>query len=362
VRENQFYALISSPYVLTSLPGVNWRGKRMEYVNLGRSRLKVSRLCLGCMSYGVPSGAPHPWTLREEDSRPFLARVLELDITFFDTSNSYSDGTSDEISAGPLEPPRPLAACPAVGGGGRVRSGPPRTSPVRGSTRGRRRPTERSWTTSLRSRPRGVPRAQVALAWLLGRPGVTAPVVGATRAEHLEDAEMRSRLPVARTLATAHQKPRDRAVKAAISFLVEEYDPEARANAVMKCVVRNDSLFPVHVPVGFDALYVQVESGKLTLFPAKRTWDDVRLAWVEPGHEEVVFELPLDEVLSGKYGNDASYRWNWQRQPEPPLSPIHQYRKPGYVESADFVVSIDLGNSSIASPPATLKVKMGERR
>jgi hypothetical protein len=61
----------------------------------------------------------------------------------------------------------------------------------------------------------------------------------------------------------------------------------------MKCVVRNDSPFPVHVPVGFDAVYVQVESGQLTLFPAKRTRDDVRLAWVEPDHEEVVFELLL---------------------------------------------------------------------
>jgi aryl-alcohol dehydrogenase-like predicted oxidoreductase len=69
----------------------------MEYVNLGKSGLKVSRLCLGCMSYGAPERGAHPWTLGEDASRPFLARALELGINFFDTSNSYSDGTSEEI-------------------------------------------------------------------------------------------------------------------------------------------------------------------------------------------------------------------------------------------------------------------------
>ena len=69
----------------------------MEYVPLGKSGLKVSRLCLGCMSYGVPQRGSHPWTLDEERSRPFIARALELGINFFDTSNSYSDGTSEEI-------------------------------------------------------------------------------------------------------------------------------------------------------------------------------------------------------------------------------------------------------------------------
>ena len=69
----------------------------MDYVKLGKTGLKVSRLCLGCMSYGIPERGAHPWTLGEEESRPFLARALELGINFFDTSNSYSDGTSEEI-------------------------------------------------------------------------------------------------------------------------------------------------------------------------------------------------------------------------------------------------------------------------
>jgi 1-deoxyxylulose-5-phosphate synthase len=69
----------------------------MEYRNLGRTGLKVSRLCLGCMSYGVPERGQHAWTIDEEHSRPFIARALELGINFFDTANSYSDGTSEEI-------------------------------------------------------------------------------------------------------------------------------------------------------------------------------------------------------------------------------------------------------------------------
>ena len=69
----------------------------MEYIKLGKSGLKVSRVCLGCMTYGVPERGAHPWSLDEEKSRPFFKRALELGINFFDTANTYSDGTSEEI-------------------------------------------------------------------------------------------------------------------------------------------------------------------------------------------------------------------------------------------------------------------------
>jgi aryl-alcohol dehydrogenase-like predicted oxidoreductase len=69
----------------------------MEYVNFGRTGLKVSRLTLGCMTYGEPDRGPHPWTLTEEASRPLIRRALELGINFLDTANYYSDGTSEEI-------------------------------------------------------------------------------------------------------------------------------------------------------------------------------------------------------------------------------------------------------------------------
>src|SRR6185295_9378508 len=69
----------------------------MEYTNLGKTGLKVSRICLSCMTYGVPDRGAHEWTLDEEKSRPLLRQALELGINFFDTANSYSDGTSEEI-------------------------------------------------------------------------------------------------------------------------------------------------------------------------------------------------------------------------------------------------------------------------
>ena len=69
----------------------------MQYTKLGRTGLEVSRLCLGCMSYGSADRGQHAWTLDEESSRPFIERALEAGINFFDTANAYSAGTSEEI-------------------------------------------------------------------------------------------------------------------------------------------------------------------------------------------------------------------------------------------------------------------------
>ncbi|MCK4975377.1 MAG: aldo/keto reductase [Anaerolineales bacterium] len=68
----------------------------MEYVNLGRTGLKVSRICLGTMTYGTPNW--RPWVLDEEESRPFFRRALELGVNFFDTADMYSLGVSEEVT------------------------------------------------------------------------------------------------------------------------------------------------------------------------------------------------------------------------------------------------------------------------
>ena len=299
----------------------------MDYSNLGKTGLKVSRVCLGCMSYGVPERGSHPWSLGEDQSRPFIQRALELGINFFDTANVYSDGTSEEIVGRALRDFAPREEVviatkvhgrmrPGPNGGGLsrkaifaeidaslqrlgtdyvdlyqthrwdhdtpiaetlealndvVRAGKARyigassmyawqfgqalalserhgwarfvsmqnhynllyreeeremmglcaaedigVIPWSPLARGRltrpwedRAGTERAGTDEfgktlyLRTEDadrevvarvgevaaaRGVPMAQVALAWLLGRPGVTAPIVGATKPHHLEDA------------------------------------------------------------------------------------------------------------------------------------------------------------------------------
>jgi len=67
----------------------------MEYVNLGSTGLQVSRICMGCMTYG--SKRWREWVLEEEEGRPFLRRALELGINFFDTADMYSVGVSEEI-------------------------------------------------------------------------------------------------------------------------------------------------------------------------------------------------------------------------------------------------------------------------
>jgi aryl-alcohol dehydrogenase-like predicted oxidoreductase len=75
----------------------------MKYVKLGRTGLEVSRICLGCMSYGEPGRGNQPWSLGEEDSRPFIKRSLEAGINFFDTANVYSAGSSEEITGRALK-------------------------------------------------------------------------------------------------------------------------------------------------------------------------------------------------------------------------------------------------------------------
>src|SRR5262245_7165619 len=75
----------------------------MIYVKLGRTGLDVSRICLGCMSYGSPSGSTQPWSLSEPDSLPFFRQAIELGINLFDTANVYSLGASEEITGRALK-------------------------------------------------------------------------------------------------------------------------------------------------------------------------------------------------------------------------------------------------------------------
>ncbi len=177
----------------------------MEYVKLGNTGLDVSRLCLGCMSFGVPERGIAPWSLNEESSRPIIKKALELGINFFDTANVYSDGTSEEIVGRALKdyanrdeieeekigviPWSPLAK-------GRL-------------TRDWEVTTHRSdideigkkfFPTSSESdrkvvervaevaETRGVPRAQIALAWVLQKEPITSPIIGSTKMTHLDDA------------------------------------------------------------------------------------------------------------------------------------------------------------------------------
>jgi len=197
----------------------------MQYAKLGATGLNVSRICLGCMSYGVPDRGAHPWSLDEEQARPFIRRAIESGINFFDTANVYSDGTSEEITGRAL---RDFAdrdeIVLATKVHGRMRPGPNGAGLSRKAIMTeidhslRRLGTDYVDLYQIHRRDpatpidefgrtlypdgdrliveevakvaagRGVPPAQVALAWLLENPVITAPIIGATQPHHIDDA------------------------------------------------------------------------------------------------------------------------------------------------------------------------------
>lgn len=76
----------------------------MKYITLGNSNLNVSRICLGCMSFGEPSTGQYQWTLPYEESEKIIHKAYEMGINFFDTSNNYSDGTSEQFLGKAIKP------------------------------------------------------------------------------------------------------------------------------------------------------------------------------------------------------------------------------------------------------------------
>ena len=74
----------------------------MEYVRFGNTGMKVSKICLGTMTYGKPTER-WPWALEEEQSRPFIKKALETGINFFDTADVYSLGASEEVVGSALK-------------------------------------------------------------------------------------------------------------------------------------------------------------------------------------------------------------------------------------------------------------------
>ena len=122
----------------------------MKYTQLGNTNIEVSRICVGCMSYGKPSEDFHLWTLDQEETTKMIKHALDLGVNFFDTANGYSHGTSEEFLGKALKD-----------------LGVARVAEV----------AERL----------GVTMTEVALAWLLKR-GVAAPIVGATKVPHFNDA------------------------------------------------------------------------------------------------------------------------------------------------------------------------------
>lgn len=87
----------------------------MEYTKLGNSGIEISKLCVGCMSFGKPSADFHEWTLDPEKTEEIVRHALELGINFFDTANTYSHGTSEEYLGRAIQC-RPRQGCARLKG------------------------------------------------------------------------------------------------------------------------------------------------------------------------------------------------------------------------------------------------------
>ena len=205
----------------------------MEYTRLGRTGLRVSRIGLGCMSYGDPGTFLHRWTLDEDAAAAFFRQAVELGVTFWDTANVYQGGSSEEFVGRAVTTfSRREDIVLATEVSGKMHDGPggsglSRKAILEQADASLRRlgtdyidvyyihrfdpeiPVEETMAAlddlvleGVRpemDRPvidavqqiaeaRGVSMAQVALAWVLSKPVVSCPIVGATEPHHLPDA------------------------------------------------------------------------------------------------------------------------------------------------------------------------------
>jgi aryl-alcohol dehydrogenase-like predicted oxidoreductase len=187
----------------------------MQYARLGSSGLKVSRIILGMMSYG--SQTERRWHLSQDEAEPIVRRAVEAGVTCFDTADVYSAGMTEEITGRLLAKLFPSRDDYVLAtkvyfpmGPGPNDRGLSRKHVLAGIDASLRRlGTDHvdlyqihRWDDETYNdddfdvvdvvravaAERGLPPAQIALAWLLGKPAVTAPIVGATRLHHLEDA------------------------------------------------------------------------------------------------------------------------------------------------------------------------------
>jgi aryl-alcohol dehydrogenase-like predicted oxidoreductase len=159
----------------------------MDYTRLGTSGLKVSRITLGCMSFGDTSRGYNQWALNDEQAEPIFSQAVELGITFWDTANAYGFGTSEEIVGRAIRKyTRREDIVLATKVYFKMGDGPGESGLSRRVLPHDDKPIVDA--VQAVAGERGVPMAQVALAWVLKNPVVSAPIVGPTRPGHLADA------------------------------------------------------------------------------------------------------------------------------------------------------------------------------
>jgi hypothetical protein len=159
-------------------------------------------------------------------------------------------------------------------------------------------------------------------------------------------------------------QPAPETPKVTVTFTasVKEYDPFKPSNGVLRCVLKNVGDRPVSVPSGYDGKVVQLTAfgGRFPMNLFSRANPVVTgMVDLAPGKEQVVFELPLDEVLLQTEGAEKKWGWNWRARSMPPRSPVYQAGGKAFVDRVMFQVFIKFGAASVASAPAVVEVKPG---
>ena len=156
------------------------------------------------------------------------------------------------------------------------------------------------------------------------------------------------------------------AVKLTIS--VEEYSPSKPSKGVVKCAILNKAHVPAEVQVGYDgrtnvlAAHGNGHRWEVMLYRHQKPPVELKHETVKPGKDQIIFELALDEILlqgqeSEPKAKDRIWGWDWSARPEGPRSPIHQWRKSGYLDKATFRADIMVNGKSVSSDEVVLKVK-----
>jgi hypothetical protein len=152
-----------------------------------------------------------------------------------------------------------------------------------------------------------------------------------------------------------------------MQFSVMSYDP-ADPQGTLTVAVRNNSDRPLYLSGQYDGGQIVIYGNGLHLRPVRNEVRGKPAAelpkglTIEPGREATLCELPLADILKGARDENASWYWDWQGRPEPPHSPIHRWRKPGYHASATFHAEIRLGELVAKSAPCVLKVDSADAK
>jgi hypothetical protein len=174
---------------------------------------------------------------------------------------------------------------------------------------------------------------------------------------------------IATVIAEDNAKDNPARVTLTIRLSVDSYDP-GHPQGTLTCLLKNDSRGAVFVPGEYDGRQLVIYGRGKTHRAESWLWKPYRPGTdlkpeesvapelrIDPGETKAVLELSLKEILTPRTGANRSWAWNWPNRTEPPKTPIHGWRRPGFEENASFYAEIQLGKERYRSKSFELSVK-----